>query len=902
MASLEAERQKRLLQRARTTLQQQWDNIAQLRQQRTAPWVERRLDTWLRTDLDRHWRQIRPVAVETAREMADVALLDYSQRRRFDTWLALVTPYHYWQTRSARNWAARLAQRPGILASYTRVRSALQRENERKGYRQRFSGAIEIPIQTPGWMGGSVFIDPGQILFPFATFEPEDYSDPAEARNMVDYLYRTMQRYGFKPYGFLEMGLTKAGVIGDPQAPGEAQGWQSLLSGTPQARMVQAVRAATRRPEEGPVPGWFQRQPELKAWDSYRIARQLSNAMAAGETPVMDGLLAQEIMRRIATGELTPGVVRPDPSAADAANLARIAQAAGWSPEDVARAMERLRGAWLRAQQEQAVPALTGGLAGVTARIYPQGERQAVEMAREGRAQAYNKLTRMGSREAYETFRDAHPELYGRSATGAFIPGELTPDADWTPADARATLAYRQTRDAAQAQMAVNQMAALAEQGIADADLRTVRGTTAEELEAERTRLFGAARATGGDAIGTQEAWTPLYGSTPAEAREQAREAAMQAVSDAYRMLETDAEKRAFWLAMKRGDLAGAGVALPDGLTQIAPQAGQVTEEQLRDYWRENDTLAEALQSAYREWYAGQWEAYRQAAGPDVSDRLPRSVREERYAQRDAAWQRFVEEGNAPTRPEMIRRVMALYGDRFTREEIDAAARSLRMPTMREVWMARMTPEEKRAYEEREALNTEREAFWDVYKALPERVEWRETKGHPLVALIVSKQSRPTATAEQYAQAAAVLRAWLEENAPERLQLLGRGRSSSSGGESPNRTPRPPAQGAKKATARPRYSGGGWSSRAGGQTNWQSGDGADWARLARVMSGSLRRLLSAYYLRGQALEPGALAELQRVMAALGFGGSVEEFLGKLRDAFQTRTGNPAAPRRKWSSK
>jgi hypothetical protein len=68
------------------------------------------------------------------------------------------------------------------------------------------------------------------------------------------------------------------------------------------------------------------------------------------------------------------------------------------------------------------------------------------------------------------------------------------------------------------------------------------------------------------------------------------------------------------------------------------------------------------------------------------------------------------------------------------------------------------------------------------------------------------------------------------------------------------------------------------------------------------MSGSLRRLLSAYYLRGQALEPGALAELQRVMAALGFGGSVEEFLGKLRDAFQTRTGNPAAPRRKWSSK
>lgn len=876
MADVIAQQQKRLLRQIREGMLGSWPDLAAARESRVPPWVEARLRKWINGELGREWARARTVAVEAARQMADFALLDYGKRRRVDTWLNMVVPYSYWTTRSARNWALRLAQRPALLAHYLRYRRAMQEINERRGYRSRFEGAVAIPAKgLPEWMGGELLVKPETLFFPFASLAPNEWEDASQARNGVDWLYRTLQRYGFRPYGFIEAGLTAAGVIGESGLPGEQSGWRALVD-VPQVRMVRGALALARKPGQGPV------APTLGEWDSYRIARMLGNMAAERPmaTPAM--LLAHALLQRVAYGELDPREVLDG-----SPNLERLAELEGWSADDLAGAQSLLREAWLRTQQEAAIPALTSGLLGTAARIYPAGERRQVALQGELKASAYSALTGTGSRAEYEALRAQHPETYARTMAYQFVPGEQQPEGGaWSPETARGTLLYREEKAQAEQELEEAQLAALRERGLWDSQaLREARDAYSERTAEARARL-GLGEYQAG------ETWAPRYGSTPQEAQKQAQETLLGAVSsvmprrgDYEDERAYQAAKTAFWRAIRSGDLEGAGVTLPDGLPEdVVASAQALTPEDLEAYWRENDTLAEALANAFGEWYGAQWESYRKAAGPAVTPGLPKTDAERRRVRREAAWQRFVERGRSISQAELVARVKALYGDRWTEKEIRAALAGVKRPTLREAWLGRMSPEERAQYEEDQALAEAREAFWDAYWSLPEDADWRSTKGQPLVALILDRGTRGMATREQYEAAAAVLRRYLAEHP------AGADEGTGKRGQGERAVTRVTTGGGGR-----RQGEGGIRRQGGGGTGRREALVGDWRQLRRMMSGALSRQLADYFLRGRALGPGARRELEALAKRLGWSGDLESLLEALRTAFKARAVPTGAP-------
>ena len=888
MADVVVQQQQRLLEQIRAGMLGEWDGLAAEASQPVPVWVRNRARTWVQGPLQQEWTKARAVAVRAATQMADTALLDYGNQRRFDTWLSLVTPYSYWRTRSARNWSIRMMQRPGTLANYLRYKDAVKKVNEERGYRGRFEGAVEIPTGgvLPEWMGGSVFIDPGPLLFPFEGLEPNQWDDPTEAQGGVDFLYKTLSHYGFRPHGFIEMGLRGAGLIEQTGAPGEEQNVLETLAQVPQARMIQGARALMQGEGAGPVGRLGGAEPTLGPWDSYRIARQLANI--AGDDPgaTIQVLLGQELMRRVALGELSPNEAL---GRTESGNLVRIAKEAGWSDAEIEQGQAALAEAWRRAQQEQAVPTLTGGLTGMSARIYPSGEREQVELQRQMYGQAYSPLTMQGSRAEYERLRDLHPEGYARGVTSSFVPGEVSVEDEWTPGTARSTLLYRPAKAEALADLGAQQLAALQRGGIWDRQaLKDARDAYYTQTEGLRTGLGMES---------SDEPWPfeEKFGSDPRENRLQGVTYALGAVSaampwrgDYETTQEYDQARRDYFDKVQSGDWEGAGVAMlaPEWVQAIGRQA---TEAAVTRYRLENDTLAEAVAEAFNQWYGDQWDAYNKAAGPKVTPGLPKAMEQARYDRRSAAWDTFVENGQPISTAELMRRITALYEGRFAPDEVRAALSKVGRASLLEAWEGNMEPEELAQRKEQSAMVEAKGDFWDVYWALPKEAKWSDTKGQPIVAVVVDKDTRGTVTREQYEMATAILRTWLKDNG---YPVSGERATSSGQAAASKTTSSWKSYTSTKSTYTPRsYSSGGGSSRGGGGgASGSSLPGAlqSWDNARAVISGPLRRQLESYFLRGTALDGGARRALEALAASLGWGGTLEDLLALLAEVFKGR--------------
>ncbi|MFZ2470641.1 MAG: hypothetical protein WAW52_01740 [Methanothrix sp.] len=102
--------------------------------------------------------------------MRNGAMLDYSRRYGFDNVLGTVFPYQFWYTRSMINWAKRMVDKPSWFAMYTRYQQT-QQKMARDGMPTRLKGKVRIDMPwMPEWMGGGLWIDPVNKLFPFDQF------------------------------------------------------------------------------------------------------------------------------------------------------------------------------------------------------------------------------------------------------------------------------------------------------------------------------------------------------------------------------------------------------------------------------------------------------------------------------------------------------------------------------------------------------------------------------------------------------------------------------------------------------------------------------------------------------------------------------------------------------------
>ncbi|MBK8113325.1 MAG: hypothetical protein IPK44_01755 [Candidatus Accumulibacter sp.] len=97
----------------------------------------------------------------------DSALLNYSRRYKYNTYLGMVSPYEFFTTQSMVKWALHSIDRPSVLANYYRTSKFLSTEVTKAGFPSRLGGQVQIPLPfLPEWAGGGVFVDPMKVGLP----------------------------------------------------------------------------------------------------------------------------------------------------------------------------------------------------------------------------------------------------------------------------------------------------------------------------------------------------------------------------------------------------------------------------------------------------------------------------------------------------------------------------------------------------------------------------------------------------------------------------------------------------------------------------------------------------------------------------------------------------------------
>jgi len=725
------------------------------------PQVQAQLERWAKTDLTRQWAEARTTVVDMARQGADFAVLDYAGgRKRFDNWLSTVCPYSYWMTRSARNWALRAAERPGVIAQYARYQQAVERTSQERGYRARFEGMVEVPVKgMPAWTGQALFFDPSRLLLPFSQLPGmgAEVEDQEPARNLIEMTYRVGQKFGLRPYGFIEWPLQYFNWIGKR----EEMGFVLPHTGAIQAATAAAgVGAPGGVNIEAPVRRMVG-MPEQEPYQAYRVNRMLANMSADNPEISQDALRAQELQRLVEAGQLRlneamgwEGGRAGPPVASDA--VLRIARDQGWTEPQVLQAQTLLQTAVQRAGLERGLRAGSSFAGGVTLAMFPSGERRQLELEREQRGEQYSPLTGRGSRVGLEAWRAEHPETVPRRLAGSALPGaaEFT---GTTPGEQARYNEYRTQRDRIQAEYA---------QEIDDLARREPWNRAGiQELQDQQWAQLGQLR----DRMGLTEqaeegaGYQPrsVYGARPEEATGIRQQEVLGAVSGAMPRVaqfagangqpDYDAYNAAvaqFFQelpARMEGNEALGAIAGAMGATPAELLAG-VDQAAVTSYWRRNDRPTQAAQRVWEETvYRPAWEAYNQAVEGGMD--------------KGKAYERYVEGAGETRGADLVGRIEEMYPGRWTAEELRTAVKGMTFPGVAEAATMRK-PEEERALAEASS------AFWDFLNdRLPPGKMGQGARENTLVQLALDAETRGTATAEQYQKALEWLEGWRAENA-----------------------------------------------------------------------------------------------------------------------------------------
>jgi len=473
---------------------------------------------WLENEVQPAWYDLRATALQYGKTRADDALLNYRNRRNFDTWLSYIAPYHYWFTRSGWNWAQRLALHPGLLNHYLMTRDAMQQANENAGRRQRFATSVKVPFPwLPDWAGDAVYVDPLRFMLPFANIFGNNWDDADESAQGLQRIWNMTQDIGLRPYHFLELPYKAGWLAKAGEALGmETEKAQQLLGPEyggdygymlPQTRAVKAFTAG----QEWAPPGGLNIEGPLRQlaglpageiWDTYRINRTLANMSALDPTNqqlAQRALLAQELMQRDTQQTGAAWTAGSELAQQVAAEL-------NIPPEEIAAAQQMLQQAADQAAQEQRA-GVVGWALGPSMKIEPSGERAQLEMAEEARGLTYPESP-TGSRAAYEQYKRETPAMYPRSTQYQALPGEEAGQG-MAPGARRNWLALREVKDQINDQ-ANRQIDEFLKQ-------RPWDGQGVSEINNQRYQALDAAKAQYPLPEFTGEIPPILYGQNPAE-------------------------------------------------------------------------------------------------------------------------------------------------------------------------------------------------------------------------------------------------------------------------------------------------------------------------------------------------------------------------------------------------
>jgi len=685
--------------------------------------------------------EARARAVAEAEARANFAMLDYGQKRNIDTILGAVAPYYYWGSRQGRNFAIRIAERPGIALTYLKYKTAMEDVNAQRGYRQRFEGGWEIPLplvatQALGMpQGTSAMVDPVSLLFPFANIVKLGDANANERRSGAAQLYSMLDQVGLRPAPWWDVPIRMSNMLVNAQ-PGTPEyeqqvadvGSKSVGSLLPQTGMV---KGATALLNMGP-PGGMDAESALRggaagrfeAYDVARSIRDMATERLPNGAPIeLSGpyLVAQAMV-----------ALRQAQGGGPSTSSGQASTGSGWqdllttaTPEQLAaelnvplgeatQALRIVREAAARSGRQAGVQSLASGLLGLNVKLLPTGERMAQEQMAKERGAGYSATSGYGSRADMLAVRKMFPALaVGRAQYGT-LPGESETQAMdiWRGGQREAlNTAFDAVKDKAIAQQPWTKKPGQRVEDARQAALATLEPKPSGAGKDWRDVLRTGAPAD--EAVGgTMKPYYPrsIAGATPAEAKRIRQEEVVQQLArtapafDSFKNASGQVDYEAYaaareqWLgqvpALVASDQRVGDVldqAKKDGI-DLGQFARSVTGAMIENYWRRNDSPLEAMQRTYFEKvYQPALDAYdaRKAAGEKDLN---------------TAYAETVGKVGTMGMAQLVGLVKQAYPNRWTDAELGKALAGMAMPSAKDVQRANMSASARASAERSDAI------------------------------------------------------------------------------------------------------------------------------------------------------------------------------------------------------
>ena len=402
-----------------------------------SPDLQERLRGYLRTATDRQ-TETKILATRWGEYRRDAALLNYNRRYMFDNLMGIISPYQFWATHSMIAWATESLARPGMIASYYRLKKFMATAVTRKGTPSRLAGRVKLSLPwMPEWMGGGVWVDPMKLGLPLETFaQPWEEVASRQSRlndkieGALDEMlaageisredYRAARDYiaGASSMDDVSAGLRTASGLGEPSGYSQAKG--RVLAADPSLRYDLADFAVQMFPPALLVNMAYQSlrgTPERQG--PLPITRDVRNLTAGLGIGGPGGVNLEEGIRR----RLDLPVFDEWQDYRIDRELANMAVEGLISPEQAQAAMiERGGPAFEMAQQREAQQGgadltvqIFGRLFGGAA-VFPEGERVGRQM--QLLYNAAREAQDNGDTEAISRVLERYPELEARLALG----------------------------------------------------------------------------------------------------------------------------------------------------------------------------------------------------------------------------------------------------------------------------------------------------------------------------------------------------------------------------------------------------------------------------------------------------------------------------------------------------
>jgi hypothetical protein len=231
-------------------------------------------------DLIPHFDNAVTMASRAGEEAANFAMLNMADRRNIDQVLGLIMPYHYFFSRTPKNWAIRTLQHPSIARLWYDSQRAIDQENKDANLPTRMQGSIPNPLASYG-VGPERISNPIDFMLPYAQYFPNgDETDDAPtvfekyARPVMSQMYPLWQIA-------IDASLDKASPLPNGQKRTSAY---EVGDYVPLYRAAGSVYQAMTGQQLGK--GWTAAGDQ---WDAYRNARQIGTMGAQGDIAKITG-------------------------------------------------------------------------------------------------------------------------------------------------------------------------------------------------------------------------------------------------------------------------------------------------------------------------------------------------------------------------------------------------------------------------------------------------------------------------------------------------------------------------------------------------------------------------------------------------------------------------------------